>query len=261
MRRNIINTNTNLMLVRSTMSSSYILSKSYIKSNNKSFNINNSFLIQKVRNMSSNVVDKQKVSNVNESNEILLYTGNSEMTIGFMFSMGVFNMAYWTYYITNCYLYKDVIIQGIDFGGDPRWGYAGAFGTGLIFYCNRTYAHNTVKRAYETSDGERLGFQMHNMLGQLGRKIEVNKNNARLANVNMTFATSLIPLRVEGIGPNVLLDQTGTYKEDKRLMDILEENRANTDYKGTTTAVDSKEKRNEWKSKSFTTSKNKRKQR
>jgi hypothetical protein len=207
--------------------------------------------------MSSNVEDKHEESIVHESNENLLYTGNSEMTIRFMFSMGIFNMAYWTYYITNCYYFKDVIIQGIDFGGDPRWGYAGAFGTGLIFYCNRTYAHNTVKRAYETSDGERLGFQMHNMLGQLGRKVEVNKSNARLAQVNMTLATSLIPLRVEGIGPNVLLDQTGTFKEDKRLMDILKENRDNTDNKGKSTAVDSKEKRIEWKNKSFSKKKGK----
>ena len=35
---------------------------------------------------------------------------------------------YWTYYLVNCYVYADVVIQGIDFGGQPAiafFGYAG----------------------------------------------------------------------------------------------------------------------------------------
>lgn len=40
----------------------------------------------------------------------------------------VYRTQYWTYYLVNCYVYADVVIQGIDFGGQPAiafFGYAG----------------------------------------------------------------------------------------------------------------------------------------
>ena len=55
---------------------------------------------------------------------------------------------------------------------------------------------------YETPDGSRIGFQMYNMMGAPGRKIEVDVGNARLANtVQYNLASdSYIPLRLEGEG-------------------------------------------------------------
>ena len=53
---------------------------------------------------------------------------------------------------------------------------------------------------YETKDGSRIGFQMYNMMGAPGRKIEVDVGNARLANtLQYNLASdSYIPLRLEG---------------------------------------------------------------
>jgi hypothetical protein len=53
---------------------------------------------------------------------------------------------------------------------------------------------------YETPDGRRLGFQMHNMMGFPGKKIEANIGNVRLANtVSYNLGSdSFVPLRIEG---------------------------------------------------------------
>lgn len=53
---------------------------------------------------------------------------------------------------------------------------------------------------YETPDGSRIGFQMYNMLGSQGRKIEVAVGNARLANTLQynLGSDSYVPLRLEG---------------------------------------------------------------
>jgi hypothetical protein len=60
---------------------------------------------------------------------------------------------------------------------------------------------------YETPDGRRLGFQMHNMMGFPGKKIEANIGNVRLANtVSYNLGSdSFVPLRVEG---EILTDES-----------------------------------------------------
>lgn len=99
-------------------------------------------------------------------NKIFYDSNNShKLTVKLMFGSGCFNFFYWSYYLTTSFAYKDVVIQGVDLGGDPRWGYFGAFATGLIFYATRQFAHHTVRLAYESSDCQRIGFEMHNILG------------------------------------------------------------------------------------------------
>lgn len=73
-------------------------------------------------------------------------------------------------------------------------------GTVLVFYCNREYASHAAHQVYETSDGRRIGFQMYNMMGFPGKKIEANVGNVRLANtVSWNLGSdSFVPLRVEG---------------------------------------------------------------
>ena len=79
---------------------------------------------------------------------------------------------YWSYYLTNVYVNQGtVIVQGINFG-DPAWGALGAFGTGFIFYMTYEYARHAAYYVYETEDGQRLGFQMHTVLGYPGRKMK-----------------------------------------------------------------------------------------
>ena len=110
----------------------------------------------------------------------ILYEGSQEMTTRLMFSASCFNIMYWTYYSISAYYYQGVVIQGIEMGGDPRWGMAGAFGTGLMLYFTKEFAHHAARKAYETADGKRIGFVMHNVMGGLGKRVEVHIGNARV---------------------------------------------------------------------------------
>lgn len=164
----------------------------------------------------------------------ILYEGSQETTTRLMFSASCFNAVYWTYYSISAYYYQGVVIQGIEMGGDPRWGMAGAFGTGLMMYFTKEFAHHAARKAYETADGNRIGFVMHNILGGLGKKVEVHVGNARVINRKggSTFGASLIPVRVKGLGKNVLLDDKGSFYEHRRLFDLLEAGNATSGQAG-----------------------------
>lgn len=179
--------------------------------------------------------------------DTVLYRGHSNVIVGVMFSVTTLNFLYWTYYIASAYLYKDVIISGINLGGDPIWGALGAFGTGLMCYGTRAYAHHSVYKAYETADGRRLGLQMYTILGLPGRKIEFSHCNVRKANVSNYFGSSLIPLRVKNVNYNVLIDKTGTYYEDNKLLHIIDRESDKLDSnKSVSNYVDTKEDRKQW---------------
>ena len=80
-----------------------------------------------------------------EGNRVL-YHANQELTCRVMLSAASFNLFYWSYYLATCAYYKDVVVQGLNLGGDPRWGFAGAFGTGLMFYVTQQYSHHAVSK-------------------------------------------------------------------------------------------------------------------
>ena len=159
----------------------------------------------------------------------MLYAGSSSFTVRAMFAAGCVNMLvrfekytnpdhlcqlskhlcqfdlfyrlqYWSHHLVNCIVYKDVIIQGIDLGGQPYWTAFGYLGTGLIFYCNREYATHAAHSVYESADGKRIGFQMYNMVGLPGRRIEATIGNVRLANTASwnLGSDSFVPLRIVG---------------------------------------------------------------
>jgi hypothetical protein len=156
----------------------------------------------------------------------ILYEGTQEMTARLMFSASCFNIIYWTYYSVSAYYYQGVVLHGIEMGGDPRWGLAGAFGTGLMLYFTKEFAHHAARQAYETADGKRIGFVMHNILGGRGKKVEVHIGNARIINRKAsTFGASLIPVRVKGLGKNVLIDDKGSFYDQDRLFDLLGQGR------------------------------------
>ena len=73
-------------------------------------------------------------SPVDKEGNKILYIGTQELVCRMMFFVTSFNFAYWTYYITNAWYYDGVTVthMNIPLGGDPRWGFAGAFGTGLM---------------------------------------------------------------------------------------------------------------------------------
>jgi hypothetical protein len=192
---------------------------------------------------------------MNPNGDKLLYEMSQEFHIRMMFGVGCINVIYWSYYLSTCFLYKDVVHQGINFGGDPTWGYLGAVGTVVIFYATREYSNHAAYFVYETADGKRIGFQLHTMLGFPGRKIEASIGNVRLANTMASgMGSSFVPLRVEGVDKNVLIDRDGTYYGNGRLYALLKlggpgGNRggsASSSSGSATAPVDSKEKRIEW---------------
>ena len=128
-----------------------------------------------IDNDSSNINNNKRINSSNSSNtnnEKLLYKGNSTLQILLMFGVGCVNTIYFSQYLFSCWYYEGVVIQGIQLGGDPRWGYVGAFTGGLVFYSTKWLAHSSVYRAYLTEDNLRVGFQLYNIIGKPGRKIE-----------------------------------------------------------------------------------------
>lgn len=138
--------------------------------------------------------------------------------------------------------------------GSPTWGYLGAVATGFIVYFGREYAHHCVYRGYESADGKRLGFQMYTVLGYPGRKIEVSIGKAKILSPakvvqlleekrnlisngeevedipkkgivgfleSLSSQSSTVPVRVEGIEGNLLIDHHAEYSNDFQLLDML----------------------------------------
>ena len=134
---------------------------------------------------------------------------------------------------------------------DSRWGIVGAFGTGVMFWGTTQFAHHAAYTSYETADGLRVGFQMHNVLGNPGRKIEASPANiVRGPDSTWGFSNKLVPLRISGMGKvrlsiifmttvliffsslniadllrirqNVLIDSSGKFYGNNRLISLID---------------------------------------
>jgi hypothetical protein len=81
-----------------------------------------------------------------------------------------------------------------------------------------------------------------------GRRIEASIGNARFAKVTSKLGSSLIPLRVEGVNRNVLLDEDGKFYDRDRLVGILDRGEKSTKSAKEIdlSNLDSKEKRVEY---------------
>lgn len=91
---------------------------------------------------------------------------------------------------------------------------------------------------------------MHTFFGGTdGRRIEVPRRQARTIQYDATAKTIMLPVYIEGLGKNIVLDRSGTFYEDGELLQELSLNESN--YRNPEIAaalqVDSKEKRTEWR--------------
>jgi hypothetical protein len=138
-------------------------------------------------------------------------------------------------------MYKGVVVEGINLAGDPFWGTFGSFATGAIVFFARSFAHSSVYQAYETADHKRIGFQMHTIFGKPGRKVEVEVGNVRFLQknnqivrsnepgaampesgfVSKVTASSYVPIKVEGIVGNVIVDITADYYDKTRFIQLI----------------------------------------
>lgn len=198
--------------------------------------------------------DQDTENTSNQCNEKLLYKESQEYTIRIMMGVSTVNFIYWSSLLINTVIYKDIIVEGINLGGDPMWAFFGSFASGFFFYFTRTFANHSVYQCYESSDNKRIGFQMHTILGYPGRKFEVNIGNARFISKSNSLVlgmdqnnddnntvlpsikdvdsrkdtffdrvlkSSLIPITVDGFPGNALLDEHGQYYDKNRLVYLL----------------------------------------
>lgn len=197
-----------------------------------------------------------------QHSDTLLYKESQQLTIRMMLGVSVVNAVFWSNQLVQYALYRDVVIQGINLGGDPTWAYFGSIATGAIVYFSRTYAHHSIYQCYESQDSMRIGFQVHTILGYPGRKFEVkigtarfisksnpimssvygdddsNITNSKKGVLNHLLKTSMIPIVVDGFQGNLLLDEHGFYTDKKRLAELLSVD--------TKKMVDSKQMRVQW---------------
>lgn len=139
-----------------------------------------------------------------------------------------------------------MVISGIDLAGDPLWGYVGCFATSGFLFFTRHFAHHTIGRAYLVEGGKRLRLQMHTMLGTPGKTYEVAPNLVRFVSdkqktevlselaqdklaekaENPSFASrvlesSFVPLRINGVDSNFVVDKYGLKDFDQRLAHLV----------------------------------------
>jgi hypothetical protein len=105
----------------------------------------------------------------------------------------------------------------------------------------------------------RVGFQLYNIVGQPGRKIECLISNIRWKDnkEQTSLGSSYTPIRVKGIEHNILLDQSGEHFQNRKLIEILNHNSGLSASSTTTTSsIESKDARVKWKSDAYKKSKN-----
>jgi hypothetical protein len=145
------------------------------------------------------------------------------------------------------------------------WGTFGTFATAFMLYFTKTYANNTVFQCYETADHQRVGFQMHTILGKPGRKFEVGLGSAKFLQsvnnitrsdadraaemskgglYNKVMRTSFVPSTVKGFDGNVLLDSEGKFYDKERLVALFTAPQE-------LQKAESKETRADWKKQAF----------
>jgi hypothetical protein len=157
---------------------------------------------------------------ITEIGDKIIFKGEMTNMIRLMLFGGSINGMYWLYHLYNCYMYDGMVIHGIDLGGKPIYGYAGLVVTGFLAVVTRTYAHNAIRYSYVSADGQRLGFQMHTMLGFPGHKIEAKPANVEFEE-NAKVRGGVVRLKIKGLDKFVLLDYDGDYFDDGVFKKIL----------------------------------------
>lgn len=151
---------------------------------------------------------------VSSTGEKLLFESDQYFTIRMMLGGVATSVMYWSYHLIDCYLYPgEIASSGFAIMGNPAVGVAGLGLSGFCLYTTRHYANVNVKRAYESPDGRRIGFQMHNIYGSYGRKLEALPSNLKFTlpeEKNLTNS-SLARMEIIGAKTNVFIDITGKF--------------------------------------------------
>lgn len=154
-----------------------------------------------------------------EGNKIV-FECNSAGQLRMMLGACGINTSYWVYHLYNCIMYENTVIQGISLGGNPNYGILGLAVSALIVYTTRMFAHYNIRYGYISADGQRIGFQMHTVLGFPGRKIEAMPNNVNFE-PDAKVRSGSVRLEVKGLDRYAILNTVGYYFDDAVLKKIL----------------------------------------
>ena len=123
-------------------------------------------------------------------------------------------------------------------GGDITYGYVGTAATFALAFFTRYFAQQCVTMAYITKDKKRLGFQVHNLLGNPGKILEVPIGKAKFAaplSTNQTkksmFQSSYIPIKIEGRDGKLLIEVDGFLSPNSKALELLDPNQQSLDNK------------------------------
>lgn len=143
--------------------------------------------------------------------------------------------------MVDWFIYKDAVTDGgTSLVTSPWFGAAGAVGTVAILFVTRMYSRNAISEIWESADGQRLGFRMHDMFGNPGRRFEVPIGNARFSNIKISaFTKDMVALRIDGVPNNCVIDKDGNFPDPDRLRTLLQAEKLSV--------IDSKEHRMAWK--------------
>lgn len=104
---------------------------------------------------------------------------------------------------------------------DPMWETLGLMGTGLIFFLSSVFTRLTIRRAYLSSDGKRLGFETYTMLGGGGRKIEAPLGNVSMEPLGNKPNASWLRIAIIGLEKPLLMAADGIFHNRPELIRLL----------------------------------------
>lgn len=139
------------------------------------------------------------------------------MIVRVMVASTACNALYWPYSFATNTFYKDVIIQGINMGGDIRWSLVGCFATGLMMYATRQYLESTVKSCLLSEDGNKIIFEFHGYLRSTGKLEEVNIGNAKIIGKTSRY----LRIQVDNRSSKLLIEDDGIFTDKSKLIALL----------------------------------------
>lgn len=90
--------------------------------------------------------------------------------------------------------------------------------SGAMVYLTTVYGKYSVYKCFATADGERLGLQVHSVLGFPGNTYEIPIGNARIV-PSKTLGT--VSISVDGFGKNFVFSDENAFRQNPRLTEIL----------------------------------------
>lgn len=130
-------------------------------------------------------------------------------------------------------MFDGQIIRGLDLSGDVNVGYVGTAASFVLAYFTRHFANQCSSLMYVTKDKKRLGFQVHNLMGNPGKVFEVPVGKAvfssnPMAEKKVFLRSGYVPIQVEGMSSKLLVEMDGFLPDKQNYVDLLDSKKLQT---------------------------------